>query len=192
MHCVCHMLSAACDTAVDGLVRAVSSCVRDPVGHAWLSCVPPPGVGRLHQWTVTVGGQASAPSTDTTSYAVPVLKSVSGDNFNTDGGQVVVLNGLEFGPQSATANVSNDNLIVVRYGPLVSARCVCACVGGKRWGRGWPWKSASARVGAGRSGKFNRVCFPRPCLGFPVEHKPVPGNELHGRVRHTVVVADEV
>ena len=113
-------------TALDGITRTATVCSRDPVGHAWITCNAPQGVGRLHSWTVTVGGQTSTPSSATTSYAVPTLISVSGpgaSNANTDGGQLVLITGLDFGPSSSSVNGLNDMLISVVYGPQVRVWC---------------------------------------------------------------------
>jgi hypothetical protein len=106
-------------------VRTATNCTRDPVNHAWATCNAAPGVGSLHRWTVNVSGQASSPSTATTSYRVPVLTTVSGpgsSNADTAGGQIVYINGREFGPVSTTVSSINDRLITVLYGPVV--RCV--------------------------------------------------------------------
>ncbi len=81
------------------------------------------GVGRNHAWTVVVAGQTSSASTQTTSFAAPQLLGISGAGSryaNTDGGQVVRISGLDFGPASATAGVVNDGLITVVYGPASS------------------------------------------------------------------------
>ncbi len=107
---------------VDGVIRTATNCTRDTVGHAWVYCAAEPGVGVQHQWTVVVASQSSGPSVDTTSYRAPSLTGISGSgssNANTDGGQLVFLNGLEFGPVSAFASVSNDALVSVVYGPVV-------------------------------------------------------------------------
>jgi hypothetical protein len=93
-------------SSADGLVRTATNCTRDPVGHRWVSCFGAVGVGRNHRWTVTVGGQSSAASVQTTSFVSPTLLDISGAgsrNANTDGGQIVVISGREFGPASATA-----------------------------------------------------------------------------------------
>jgi hypothetical protein len=107
-------------SAADGLVRVASTCTRDPVRHAWISCFGVVGVGLHHRWVVNVTGQASAPSTSTTSFRRPTVSAVfgpGGRNANTDGGQVVLLSGADFGPPSASAPVSNDALVSVVYGP---------------------------------------------------------------------------
>jgi hypothetical protein len=118
----------------DGLLRIATNCTRDVVAHASLVCYGPVGVGRNHSWTVVVGGQSSGPAARTTSFLPPQLLDVSGAGSrfaNTDGGQIVLLSGREFGPASVTAPVSNDALITV----MCVKPCV-QCVGG--WcGVGW-------------------------------------------------------
>ena len=101
---------------LDGVVRPATNCTRDPVGHAWVSCYGVVGVGWLHRWAVSVAGQASPLSAQTTSFLPPQLVGVlgpGGHNANTDGGQVVRITGSEFGPAGAI----NDHLITVVYGP---------------------------------------------------------------------------
>ena len=107
-------------SAVDGIVRRARNCTRDPVRHAWVSCYGVQGVGVLHHWTVNVSGQGSNPSVQTTSFLPPQPLSVygpGGHNANTDGGQVVLIDGFEFGPASSVAPESVDALIRVVYGP---------------------------------------------------------------------------
>jgi hypothetical protein len=58
-----------------GTVTAVNCTVT--VDDVELQCVTPSGVGRAHAWTVTVAGQASAPTARTTSYEPPVIVGVS-------------------------------------------------------------------------------------------------------------------
>ena len=115
-------------TALDNIVRQATDCVRDAVAHAWVQCTPPAGVGALHRWTVEVGQQPSAASVATTSYRTPVLTSVSGpgsSNADTAGGQVVFINGREFGPVSLAVGSINDGLIKVSYGPTVCDLSIC-------------------------------------------------------------------
>ena len=105
---------------LDNITRTASVCSRDPVGHAWITCNAVAGVGKLHSWTVSVGGQTSAASVATTSYNAPTLASISGpgsSNANTDGGQLVYVNGYDFGPLSSSVGGVNDRLISVMYGP---------------------------------------------------------------------------
>lgn len=89
------------------------------------------GVGVRHAWVVNVSGQASEPSSQTTSFFPPSALSVygpGGHNANTDGGQVVYIDGLDFGPTSTSTAGANDALISVSYGPASS-----------------PWKYTAAR-----------------------------------------------
>eukprot|EP01042_Synura_sphagnicola_P003170 gene3170-3910_t len=59
------------------------------------------GVGAGLRWRVVVGGQSSALSSESTSYAPPVILSLTGggsSSATSEGGQVVYVNGLNFGP----------------------------------------------------------------------------------------------
>ncbi len=105
-------------------MRSVSTtgCVRDTVSHSWVRCNAPAGVGILHRWSVSVGGQSSGVSVAWTSYMAPSLLSLSGvgsSNANTDGGQTVFLNGYNFGPVSSSVFGMNDGLMAASYGSLV-------------------------------------------------------------------------
>jgi hypothetical protein len=105
---------------VDGTVRVAPYCTRDPIGHAWVTCEGVEGVGTMHRWAVNVSGQASAPSSQTTSFLAPQLVGVYGPgglNANTDGGQVVFISGSNFGPASVDVGGVNDALISTVYGP---------------------------------------------------------------------------
>ena len=78
--------------------------------HTEMKCDIVPGAGKSHEWTVTVGLQDSL--TPTSSYHEPILDVVTGEGscsgkngkcppeegYRTNGGQEVVLNGLNFGP----------------------------------------------------------------------------------------------
>ena len=52
-----------------------------------ITCDIVQGVGEDHAWTVTVGGQQSAASDDTTSYAGPTISSITPTTFPTGEGQ---------------------------------------------------------------------------------------------------------
>jgi hypothetical protein len=83
--------------------------------HVALTCSTSSGVGSRHVWRVTVGEQESAPSSDWTEYAVPVVTSMSGQGTfqaKTNGGQVVNIVGTEFG-----SGVDTLGKVVVTYGP---------------------------------------------------------------------------
>ncbi len=78
-------------SAVDGVVREAANCTRDPVRHAWVTCLGVVGVGVRHHWAVTVSGQGSDPSAQYTSFLPPLPLNVygpGGHNANTEGGQV--------------------------------------------------------------------------------------------------------
>ena len=77
-----------------------------------------PGAGKSHEWTVTVGLQDSL--TPTSSYHQPILDVVNGDGscdgvngkcppekgYKTNGGQEVILNGVDFGPYENGSTVT--------------------------------------------------------------------------------------
>lgn len=73
-------------------------------------CSTVPGVGANHKWTVTVAGQTSAASVNTTSYAPPVVSGFSGlTEFSTVGGTGVTITGSNFGAQGTN--------VTATYGP---------------------------------------------------------------------------
>jgi len=95
-----------------------------------MTCLTAVGVGHDQAWNVTVGGQTSDFSSDTTSYAVPRIESrvdgsvrdgvsfivdnylemVSPSHISTDGTTAVTLTGTNFGPESPY-----ENTIYVHY-----------------------------------------------------------------------------
>ena len=75
--------------------------------HTKMKCDFIAGAGKFHEWIVTVGKQISL--TPTTSYHPPQLHQITGEgamNGDTSGNQIVVLNGLNFGPYSNGSVVS--------------------------------------------------------------------------------------
>jgi hypothetical protein len=77
------------------------------VAHKEMQCDVIPGAGHTHEWTVTVGRQDS--TTPTSSYHRPILDSITGigaSDGKTNGQQIVVLHGSNFGPYSKPAAVS--------------------------------------------------------------------------------------
>ena len=76
------------------------------VPHSQIACTTAPGTGRQLRWLVTVGGQVSALSTATTSYAGPAITAVSPGNGPTAGGGVVTLSGVNFGTAYASSKLS--------------------------------------------------------------------------------------
>ncbi len=106
---------------VEGAVLRTSACSVVGAGHTRIHCSTPSGVGAGYTWTVTVAGQSSAPSVQTTSYAVPSLTAVSvasvgvvdaGEPFAmpTAGGAIVTLRGSNFGPDSSAVVVTWNGL----------------------------------------------------------------------------------
>ena len=87
------------------------------------------GTGADNHWIVTVGGQASAASVASISYAQPYIMALATlspltlGNLGTAGWQSVHLSGVNFGDvgSSATAQYSQSNLIVA------FRVCVCMC-----------------------------------------------------------------
>src|SRR5690606_10018866 len=66
-----------------------------------MTCQPAPGIGANHQWNVTVGGQTSDMSADTTSYKRPVILTMPDYQWpfsDTAGGDAVTIFGDQFGP----------------------------------------------------------------------------------------------
>jgi hypothetical protein len=78
------------------------------------TCTIPPGVGYDHRWTITVGSQNSGYLRSfKSSYLPPVISSVTtlfnstggsyvSDGFSTSGGDVVLIEGSNFGPTGVT------------------------------------------------------------------------------------------
>jgi hypothetical protein len=85
--------------------------------HSRIRCLSSPGTGRGHFFVVNIEGQTSMPLFGNNSYAVPVIETYSGEgvqNARTSGGQVVILNGREFG------SVSRNKIDWVKYGKINS------------------------------------------------------------------------
>jgi len=100
------------------------------VAHAQVVCDSVAGVGASLAVTLTVGGQASAPSADTVAYLLPVITGISGlgaDGAVTEGGQQVILAGDMFGPTTTTSVPLPDGVVAAfdlwpqaRYGRLAA------------------------------------------------------------------------
>jgi hypothetical protein len=157
---------------VDGQVYT-PTCSLASVNHTLLQCVAVAGVGVGHVWSLTVDGQPSAPSTQTTSYAPPTLTQLGGagaNNANTNGGQIVLLRGSNFGPVglSILITVVYSN-VSVRGGDMVGWRgsrawlgCVCVVVGGgggasERLSGGSVCVSVCGNTGASNAGMCRAV-----------------------------------
>jgi hypothetical protein len=109
--------------AAGGTALRATACVVVGAGHTAVRCAAPAGVGTGYAWSLSVAGQASAPSTDTTSYGPPVVTAVSvsgpgaagGDEpgaVPTAGGAVVTLTGLNFGADASRIVLTWDGAVV--------------------------------------------------------------------------------
>ncbi len=77
-----------------------------------VECVAAPGVGMDFTWVLSVGGQESAPSSGTTSYAIPVVNALQlfptpagANGLNTAGGDEFNIHGRNFGPAGTPISV---------------------------------------------------------------------------------------
>ncbi len=74
-----------------------------------LRCISVPGAGANYSFTVEVAGGVSNSSTETMSYAAPIILALEGPGAtgaNTTGGAFVMLNGSHFGPAGGNISVS--------------------------------------------------------------------------------------
>lgn len=105
--------------------------------HGAISCTVPPGVGMSMAWQVTCGGLTSAWSAVTSSYAPPVITSVTTPSpraMSTAGGESIALQGTDFGPVLITTLLSNGTTsvqpapaVAVTYLNTVSQTYAPAC-----------------------------------------------------------------
>jgi hypothetical protein len=86
------------------------------VAHSQINCTSVAGVGVDQSWTVLVGGQTSHQSVNTTRYNAPKLRHFNASGsptalhfLDTLGGQVLFINGSDFGPKLS------DNLVLGKY-----------------------------------------------------------------------------
>lgn len=71
--------------------------------HEVLGCLAAPGIGRDHDWLLSVGGQSSISVRNATAYAPPSLHSLSAPpSLDTRGFVHVVLHGAAMGPHVAS------------------------------------------------------------------------------------------
>jgi hypothetical protein len=86
-----------------GVELLITECTL-VVPHTQMNCSVIAGVGAAQPWFVTVGDQTSVvASSATTSYAVPVVNSLSGAlSMSTEGGEIVRLTGEQMGPAGAS------------------------------------------------------------------------------------------
>jgi hypothetical protein len=108
---------------VGGAVLRTSACAVVGAGHTTVHCVSPPGVGTGYSWSLSVAGQSSPFSSQTTSYGPPLLTAVavsgpgisSGDEAGTvptAGGATVTVTGTNFGADSSSILVTWDGTSV--------------------------------------------------------------------------------
>lgn len=71
------------------------------VDHYEITCYAVPGVGKNHQWQVTVGKQVGYSGSSLTSYEEPSIVSVTVGVMNTSGGDVIVVSGTNFGTDAS-------------------------------------------------------------------------------------------
>jgi hypothetical protein len=94
------------------VVVRTAACTVTGAGHTTVMCFTPAGVGTEYTWSLSVAGQTSAPSSQTTSYGPPSVTAVivaatgaaGGDepgSVPTAGGAAVTLTGINFGADAA-------------------------------------------------------------------------------------------
>ncbi len=112
-----------------GLLRT-SACSVLGAGHTSVACTTPAGVGAGYSWTISVAGQESAPSTQTTSYGLPSVTAVAvtgsgvagGDEAGsvpTAGGATVTLSGVNFGADASNILVLWNGTVLPRVAVTV-------------------------------------------------------------------------
>jgi hypothetical protein len=100
-----------------------AACSVVGAGHTTVRCISPPGVGTGYAWSLSVAGQTSAPSAQTTSYGPPSVTELTvagtgiagGDepgSVPTAGGATVTLTGMNFGPDGALIVVTWNGVVV--------------------------------------------------------------------------------
>ena len=120
-------------TELDAASELVASCcaVR---GANLVSCESGEGVGRGHSWHITVGKQRSnvVKAAADVGYGSPVVSMYSGagaTDADTQGGQAVVISGVNFGPITLPNGNALSAIGTVTYGPdgdeyvLATATC---------------------------------------------------------------------
>ena len=96
------------DSTLSGQVVNALNCVVVSA-HATVRCTSGESVGTGHTYRITVAGQQSSASADSTDYTAPSLSSISPTTIATDGSTSIVLSGGNFGP------VNSDNAVTARY-----------------------------------------------------------------------------
>ena len=81
-----------------GLSWSAAGCVI-VTPHTLVECTTSEGFGSGLLWRVSVGGQESIASVDSTSYLAPSISSLSGNlSLGTGGGEAVIVTGTNLGP----------------------------------------------------------------------------------------------
>jgi hypothetical protein len=119
-----HIIATGQQTGVvGGAVIRTSACSVVGAGHTRIHCSTPSGVGAGYTWTLSVAGQPSAPSVQTTSFAPPSLTAVTVAGIGavdvgelgavpTAGGATVTLEGSNFGLDSSAVLVTWNGLVM--------------------------------------------------------------------------------
>jgi hypothetical protein len=127
--------------------------------HTQMSCITAPGVGASFAWTVNVCGQTSVLTANITSYAPPVITSISGPgslDATTEGGQAVTVTGSNLGVEIFGVPSSSIIQSVVYGKPGVlqftaescsvsyasTSLTTLACLSAPGTGRGHAWQVA--------------------------------------------------
>ena len=127
-----------------------------------IACTSVAGVGASLQFNVTVGGQASVPSSAVLSYSLPFISGVAGgDSMATAGGVTITLSGVNFGPVgttvSATYGVTGSGYTASGCTVAVGHTTVtCVSIGGV--GAALTWKlTVGGQTSAASSGTVSYV-----------------------------------
>jgi hypothetical protein len=83
-----------------------------------MTCLVPPGVGQGYRWRVSIAGQVSEESAQTSTYEGPRIDSISGPGANsgsTRGNLQIVVDGEGFGPSAGSVG-----RVFLRYGSQAS------------------------------------------------------------------------
>ncbi len=110
---------------------AALSCVVSQ-NHTQATCISGPGVGASQSWRLSVEGQLSTLSVDTTSYLPPTVSTLSGALLlDTRGGQLVTVSGTQFGPTGTSSSaVYGAGAYTASCSSASSTLLVCTSVAG--------------------------------------------------------------
>ena len=99
----------------------VAADCRVATPHTAIECDTVPGAGMQHEWQIAVAGQTSpwSGTAHTTSYARPTVTAITAPALTTEGGEVVVVEGTNFGPGHvavASAELNTFHRVTAEYG----------------------------------------------------------------------------